>query len=88
MLKFNAEKRLREIGAPTLIVAGSDDIVVNPENSRRLLRRIPNSKLVVFRGSGHMVNIERASDFNKLVLEFTGDVEKGSISLTPRIKLM
>ena len=88
VLKFNAERRLKEIRAPTLIVAGSEDIVVNPENSRMLLKKIPNSKLVVFKGAGHMLNVERAEDFNRLLLEFTGEVESNTVSYTPKVRFM
>ena len=45
--------RLPGIRAPTLILTGTEDIVVPPENSVMLWRRIPGSKVVSFRGAGH-----------------------------------
>ncbi len=45
--------RLDEIKSPTLLVAGTEDIVVPPENSFILAQRINGSWLVQFNGGGH-----------------------------------
>lgn len=45
--------RLRDIRQETLIITGSEDALVPPENSRILVREIPASRMVEFLGGGH-----------------------------------
>ncbi|HMF55377.1 MAG TPA: alpha/beta hydrolase [Pyrinomonadaceae bacterium] len=67
---FNAEERVKEIDAPTLVITGDEDIIVPSENSRNLAAGIPNAKLVVINGGSHTFFIERAEEFNRAVIEF------------------
>jgi pimeloyl-ACP methyl ester carboxylesterase len=69
-LAFNAEERVSQIAAPTLVAHGSDDRVVPVENARRLAAKIPNAKLMVFEGGGHAFTIEQADEFNSAVIQF------------------
>ncbi|MCS6817122.1 MAG: alpha/beta hydrolase [Blastocatellia bacterium] len=69
-LRFETESHLKALRIPTLIVTGSDDPIVPSENSLRLARVIPNARLVIFPGARHLVFIERAEEFNRLVIEF------------------
>lgn len=60
---------LRKIKAPTLVMAGEHDIVT--ENHTKLIaEKIPNSKLVIFKGSTHSAPQEIPELFNKTVLRF------------------
>jgi 3-oxoadipate enol-lactonase len=61
---------LRYLQAPTLVLSGSDDVLVPPENSRILTGRIPNAQLQVIEGGGHQFLVEKADAFNQAVLEF------------------
>ena len=61
---------LPQIQAPTLVLSGSDDVLVPPENSRILAKRIPNAQLQVIEGGGHQFLVEKADAFNQAVLEF------------------
>jgi len=54
---------------PTLAVAGGEDKLREP-GYHEVLHRIPTSKVVVLQGAGHLLNIERAEEFNSLVLDF------------------
>ena len=67
---FDVEKRLHEISSPVLILGGDRDEVIPTDNSHLLHERIEGSELNVFKGSGHMVIIERAEDLNSKVTEF------------------
>ncbi len=69
-LGFETESRLGALRAPTLIVTGDDDPIVPAENSRRLAQRISGSRLHVFPGARHLVFIEHAEEFNRLVIAF------------------
>lgn len=61
---------LRYVQAPTLVLSGSDDVLVPPENSKILAERIPNAQLQVIEGGGHQFLVEKADAFNQAVLEF------------------
>lgn len=63
----DVETRLGEIGAPTLVVAGSEDRLIPPDNSRLLAARVPGAKLVVLPDIAHMFWIE-APDLAEAVL--------------------
>ncbi len=69
-LRFETESRLNALRIPTLIVTGSDDPIVPAENSLRLARVIPTARVMILPGARHLVFIERAEEFNRLVIEF------------------
>lgn len=78
VLNFDFKDHLKDITIPTLIVTGDEDYVVNPQNSYIMNELIPNSKLVILKGAGHLAIIERADDYNNLVLNFIKDVLNGT----------
>jgi len=55
---------------PALVIAGNEDVLVPPENSKILAERIPNARLQVIEGGGHQFLIEEPDAFNNAVLEF------------------
>ncbi len=67
---YDAEDRVGQIAAPTLILAGEEDRVVPVENARLLAAKIPNARLRTFPGGGHAFNIEMDEAFNAAVTEF------------------
>jgi len=54
--------RAGEIKIPFLIVAGSDDALVDPEGSRRLHDRAPTSELHIFEGRYHELFNDRGNE--------------------------
>ena len=56
--------RLGETGKPVLVVAGRDDRVIPAAHAGNAP---PGATVEVFDGAGHMVQMERASDFNRLL---------------------
>lgn len=67
---FNAESRVSQITAPTLVAHGEDDRVVPVENARLLAAKIPHSQLMIFPGGGHAFTIEMADEFNAAAIRF------------------
>jgi len=61
--------RLPDISQPTLVVAGERDTRFL-DASRHLARDIPNSRLEIISGAGHMVNLEEPERFNEVVTGF------------------
>lgn len=55
---------------PSLIIAGAEDPVIPPDESRRLHQRIPGSRLVVLEGAAHVSNVERPDEFSSVLREF------------------
>ena len=60
------------IGAPTLVVTGTDDNVVDPRNSEVLAERIPGARLERLEGAGHLFFWEQPDAFVRIVTEFLG----------------
>jgi len=61
---------LRRIGQPTLVIAGDDDPIVPLVNGRLLARLIPDARLHVVRGGGHLFLLDRAPESAAIIQEF------------------
>ena len=58
---------------PVLLVGGSEDRVSPVDlHARVLAKALPNARLVVLPGIGHLAHVEAAAEFNRLVREFFG----------------
>jgi 3-oxoadipate enol-lactonase len=66
---FDAFDRLGGIEAPTLVVTGTEDFVVDPRNSELLAEHIPDARLERVEG-GHLFFWEDPATFVTLVQEF------------------
>jgi pimeloyl-ACP methyl ester carboxylesterase len=69
---------LINIQNPTLVIVGSEDVLIPVENSKILAERIPNARLRVIEGGGHQFLIEQPNAFNKAVLDFLLGLPKES----------
>jgi 3-oxoadipate enol-lactonase len=71
-LQFDSLDRLGAITAPTLVIAGEQDLLTPPWIAREVADAIPDARFEVIRGTGssHAVPIERPDDFNQLVSNF------------------
>ncbi len=67
--------RLREIRRPVLILHGRQDRMVPLDRAEQLHASIPGSEYVVLDGAGHQFQSERASDVDRLVIDFVTRVE-------------
>jgi pimeloyl-ACP methyl ester carboxylesterase len=65
--------RLGAICSPTLVITGTDDIIVPPANSRILSGRIPDAVLVEIPGAGHGLMYQFPDRFSNCVLKFLED---------------
>ncbi|HEX2912200.1 MAG TPA: alpha/beta hydrolase [Chloroflexia bacterium] len=66
----NAYFRLDHLPMPTLLMTGSKDLLVIPENSARLARRIPRAELKVLPGAGHYFTSEQPQQMAHAVSDF------------------
>lgn len=65
-----SEDELRSIKHKTLLIHGRDDQVIPLESSERMVRLISDAQLHVFGECGHWVQIEKAKEFTRLLLDF------------------
>jgi len=70
IFEYDFRDRLSEIRCPTLIVWGSEDLLVPRSDADEFEHLIPNSRKVLFEDTGHTAMIERPPTFNNCLLEF------------------
>ncbi|MCZ6544332.1 MAG: alpha/beta hydrolase [Chloroflexi bacterium] len=68
--EWDAFERLPKIRQRTLIIHGSEDLLVLPENGKVLAERIPNAVLELVEGSGHVPMSEQPEVTAGLVRDF------------------
>jgi 2-hydroxy-6-oxonona-2,4-dienedioate hydrolase len=64
------EMDVRAVKAPTLIVWGKYDELANPAGADRLEQAIAGSRKVIVDNCGHMPQLEKAEEFNRLIRDF------------------
>lgn len=76
LLGYDFTERLAEIACPTLVVQGSEDVLVPLGDAYEFERRIPQATTLILEDTGHVPMLERPRTFNRALLEFlaqTGD---------------
>ncbi|HEY7358001.1 MAG TPA: alpha/beta fold hydrolase [Ktedonobacterales bacterium] len=66
--------RLGEIHAPTLVLVGAHDVPDKLASADLLARGIPGAQKTVMSGAAHLPSMEQPEQFNRLVLEFLGNL--------------
>lgn len=61
------------IDVPTLLTAGAQDKLREPGYADAIGERIPDCRVTVYDPCGHCPNVERADEWNELVVDFLGD---------------
>jgi non-heme chloroperoxidase len=69
---------LPNVDIPTLVIGGSADVLTPPAEARRIARLIPNARLELVPGGGHMLMLERTELVDRLIIEFAHEVQAGS----------
>jgi len=65
-----SEQEVRAVKAPTLVVWGKYDELANPAGADRLEKTIAGARKVIVDNCGHMPQLERADEFNRIVRDF------------------
>ena len=68
--RFDASDRLGQLKLPTLVVAGSEDLLIPPENAGVLAKTLPNAELQIIPGAGHALHAECRDLLNSLADDF------------------
>ena len=69
-MSFDALGRIAAIEAPTLILHGAEDVVVDSRNTAVLAHRLPDARVELFPGAGHLFFWEQPDRFVAAVEEF------------------
>lgn len=64
--------RAREIRAPTLIVWGRQDAILPVGQAVIAGGVLPEARLEILEGAGHLLMIERPEEFNRVLIDFLG----------------
>lgn len=67
---FNARARLKNIKSKTLIMIGSDDILIHPAESMNLAKGIKGSVSKEIKDTGHCIHVESPDAFISKVVQF------------------
>jgi proline iminopeptidase len=61
---------LRAIAAPTLVVAGEDDMIAGPVCGEAIVRELSDGRLVTIPATGHFLYVEQPEAFRAALTEF------------------
>ena len=81
--RHDTRERLGALTAPTHVIAGEHDLLVPAWKSAEIAQRIPGAKLSVLPRAPHGINVERAEEFNALVLDFLAGVSGSAEASAP-----
>ena len=70
ILNFDFSADLPKLKVPTLVVCGADDQGTPPAGNRRIADLIPGGRYQEIADARHFPNVERADEFNGLMLEW------------------
>jgi 3-oxoadipate enol-lactonase len=68
-----ASERLTDIGVPTLVVTGDEDVADIHQIADRLARDIPEAERAHISDAAHLPNLERPEEFDRIVLGFLAE---------------
>ena len=67
---YDNYRRLSQIKAPTLIIAGGADSTVTLDNIRLLKEKMPDAELAIMEKMPHLLMWEGFDEFNRIMLDF------------------
>lgn len=70
--RWDLARKAAAIEAPTLVIQGDADLVVSPDGARRWAGLIPDARLMLLAGAGHLVHVERGDRVIPAIARFLG----------------
>jgi pimeloyl-ACP methyl ester carboxylesterase len=74
LVGFDLTPDLPKIDLPTLVVGGTADLLTPPAYARELAELIPNARLELLEGGGHMLMLERTDAIDQLIVDFAREL--------------
>lgn len=66
---------LPSIAVRTLILAGDGDVITPPTLAKQMQESVPNSRLAIIRGAGHMTPMEQPEQVNRALRSFLDSMQ-------------
>lgn len=70
MARDDARPRLPDIGCPALVACGAADLLTPPEHAEEMAAGLPNARLEILPGCGHMLTLEQPARVGALLREW------------------
>ena len=67
---FDVSDQIKQIGKPTLIIVGENDVSTTVEHARVLHNQIRDAELLILPKALHLTNVETATPFNQALRNF------------------
>lgn len=67
---FDQADHLSELTMPTQLIFGGEDRLTPPSIGREMVGQLPNARLAVIDGAGHLSNLEAPDEFNQILKTF------------------
>lgn len=78
-------RKAAAIRAPTLVIQGDRDLAASPDGARRWAELIPNARLIMLAGAGHLAFVERSDRVTPALARFfSGDWPPEAMQLRTR----
>jgi non-heme chloroperoxidase len=74
LVGLDLTEAITHIDLPTLVIGGTADLLTPPAEARRIANLVPNARLELLDGGGHMLMLERTTEFDRLVIDFAREV--------------
>lgn len=78
LMSYDFRDRLPEIGCPTLLVWGGEDMLVPVRDADEFERLIPDARKVIMEDTGHAPMLERPTTFNRRLMDFIAEMGEAS----------
>jgi len=73
-------RQATEVAAPTLLVYGRHDRLVDPRMARRAMRTFPHARVAIFGGSGHVAQMEQPDEVARVFRGFRRSIGDDAIT--------
>ena len=68
LAEWDAREPVKGIEAPTLVIAGAEDVASPPSDAEYLAEAIPDSRLAILERAAHLANVEQPDAFDHALL--------------------
>ena len=65
---------LGTIAVPAIVIVGERDATISVEKAGKMAAAIPNARLEVIEEAGHLSNLEKPDEFNRLLRTFLDEL--------------
>jgi non-heme chloroperoxidase len=79
LIGLDLTRELPAVKMPTLVIVGTGDLLTPPGHARLIARLIPDARLEIFEGGGHMLMLERAEALDRMIIDFAHEVGAGDV---------